>query len=217
MPNISDLFKNLTKEEIDFFIKENKGLRRSLKRGEEVFSQGEIPNYLFILEEGSVVVENISENGNRSIVNRFSKPGTVFGEVYLYLPERSYDYSCVCDVDSTILAIPKTALVMSGDNFKNSKVINNMLLILSEKAFYLNQKLLIQSGKTLREKLSRFFLSNSKESSLELEFNREELADFLGVTRPSISREIMNMKRDGLIDVVGNKVILNKEMLENIF
>lgn len=217
MPNISDLFKNLTKEEIDFFIKENKGLRRSLKRGEEVFSQGEIPNYLFILEEGSVVVENISENGNRSIVNRFSKPGTVFGEVYLYLPERSYDYSCVCDVDSTILAIPKTALVMSGDNFKNSKVVNNMLLILSEKAFYLNQKLLIQSGKTLREKLSRFFLSNSKESSLELEFNREELADFLGVTRPSISREIMNMKRDGLIDVVGNKVILNKEMLENLF
>ena len=106
---------------------------------------------------------------------------------------------------------------MSGDNFKNSKVVNNMLLILSEKAFYLNQKLLIQSGKTLREKLSRFFLSNSKESSLELEFNREELADFLGVTRPSISREIMNMKRDGLIDVVGNKVILNKEMLENLF
>lgn len=217
MPNISDLFKNLTKEEIDFFIKENKGLRRSLKRGEEVFSQGEIPNYLFILEQGSVVVENISENGNRSIVNRFSKPGTVFGEVYLYLPERSYDYSCVCDVDSTIHAIPKTALVMSGDNFKNSKVVNNMLLILSQKAFYLNQKLLIQSGKTLREKLSRFFLSNSKESSLELEFNREELADFLGVTRPSISREIMNMKRDGLIDVVGNKVILNKEMLENLF
>ncbi len=217
MPNISDLFKNLTKEEIDFFIKENKCLRRSLKRGEGVFSQGEIPNYLFILEEGSVVVENISENGNRSIVNRFSKPGTVFGEVYLYLPERFYDYSCVCDVDSTILAIQKTALVMSGDNFKNSKVINNMLLILSEKAFYLNQKLLIQSGKTLREKLSRFFLSNSKESSLELEFNREELADFLGVTRPSISREIMNMKRDGLIDVVGNKVILNKEMLENLF
>lgn len=217
MPNISDLFKNLTKEEIDSFIKENKGLRRSLKRGEEVFSQGETPNYLFILEKGSVVVENISENGNRSIVNRFSKPGTVFGEVYLYLLERSYDYSCVCDVDSTILAIPKTALVMSGDNFKNSKVVNNMLLILSEKAFYLNQKLLIQSGKTLREKLSRFFLSNSKESSLELEFNREELADFLGVTRPSISREIMNMKRDGLIDVVGNKVILNKEMLENLF
>lgn len=217
MPNISDLFKNLTKEEIDSFIKENKGLRKSLKKGEEVFSQGEIPNYLFILEEGSVVVENISENGNRSIVNRFSKSGTVFGEVYLYLPERSYDYSCVCDVDSTILAIPKTALVMSGDNFKNSKVINNMLLILSQKAFYLNQKLLIQSGKTLREKLSRFFLSNSKESSLELDFNREELADFFGVTRPSISREIMNMKRDGLIDVVGNKVILNKEMLENLF
>ena len=217
MPNISDLFKNLTKEEIDSFIKENKGLRRSLKRGEEVFSQGETPNYLFILEEGSVVVENISKNGNRSIVNRFSNPGTVFGEVYLYLPERSYDYSCVCDVDSTILAIPKTALVMSGDNFKNIKVINNMLLILSQKAFYLNQKLLIQSGKTLREKLSRFFLSISKESSLELEFNREELADFFGVTRPSISREIMNMKREGLIDVVGNKVILNKEMLENLF
>ena len=30
---------------------------------------------------------------------------------------------------------------------------------------------------------------------------REELADFLGVARPSLSRELMRMQADGLIEV----------------
>ncbi len=213
MLTTSDLFRGLSESDITEFIKNNGGFTAYYKVGEEIFSQGGIPQYLFILEEGSVVVENISLNGQRSIVNRFTKSGTVFGEVYLYLSPRAYDYSCVADIETKICKIPKNAFVMENKEFHNSKVINNMLLILSQKAFYLNQKLLVQSAKTLREKLSRFFLMKASDKNLVLEFNREELADFLGVARPSISREIMKMKREDLIDVKGNKIIIHREKL----
>ncbi|MDO5017711.1 MAG: Crp/Fnr family transcriptional regulator [Lagierella massiliensis] len=216
MAKMSQLFNDMSKTEIDNFIVKNKGFRKKFLKGEEIFSQGTKPQYLFILEEGSVVIENISKSGRRSIVNRFSEEGTVFGEVYLYLPKRDYDYSCIADIDTIILKIPKKAFTMKDESFQNSRVINNMMLILSQKALYLNQKLLIQSGKTLREKLSRFFVNSARESSLDLEFNREELADFFGVSRPSISREIMSMKRDGLIELKGNKILINREKLEKV-
>ncbi|WP_300410631.1 Crp/Fnr family transcriptional regulator [Lagierella sp.] len=214
MATRSDLFLGLSNEEIDEFILKSGGLWSVYKKGEVVFSQGEVPEFLFILDRGSVVVENISLNGQRSIVNRFTKPGTVFGEVYLYLSPRAYDYSCVADVETRICKIPKNAFLMENEEFHNSKVINNMLLILSQKAFYLNQKLLVQSAKTLREKLSRFFLMRAFDKNVDLEFNREELADFLGATRPSISREIMKMQREDLIEIKGSKILIHRDKLK---
>ena len=35
---------------------------------------------------------------------------------------------------------------------------------------------------------------------------REGLAEFLGVTRPSVSRELMKMQDDGLIEIKGRKI-----------
>ena len=48
-----------------------------------------------------------------------------------------------------------------------------------------------------------------------LKYNREELADYLGTTRPSVSREINKMKKEGLIDVRGRIVyLLNGEIAD---
>ena len=114
------------------------------------------------------------------------------------------------------MSIEKEAFEFHIDD-KYSKIItNNMLEILSNKAFYLNQKILIYSSFSLRQKLSKFFLLISENKDIvELELNREELADFLGVTRPSISRELMNMQEDGLIKIDKNKVSLNRNLLKD--
>ncbi len=48
--------------------------------------------------------------------------------------------------------------------------------------------------------------------------NREQLADFLGVARPSLSRELMRMQADGLV-LVSKKTItvLDKEAVELLY
>ena len=46
---------------------------------------------------------------------------------------------------------------------------------------------------------------------------KEKLAESLGITRPSLSRELINMKHLGLIDYSRNHIkILNLEEIENI-
>ncbi len=38
--------------------------------------------------------------------------------------------------------------------------------------------------------------------------SREELSDYLNVTRPSLSRELGNMEKEGIIKLDGRKIII---------
>ena len=50
-----------------------------------------------------------------------------------------------------------------------------------------------------------------------LRMDREELAEFLGVARPSLSRALMKLKEDGVIDVEKNRItVLDRYALEEI-
>ncbi|HSQ33719.1 MAG TPA: helix-turn-helix domain-containing protein, partial [Peptostreptococcaceae bacterium] len=52
---------------------------------------------------------------------------------------------------------------------------------------------------------------------VDLSISKQRLSEYLGIPRPSLSRELMNMKNDGLIDYDRNIVkIIDLEGLENI-
>ena len=44
--------------------------------------------------------------------------------------------------------------------------------------------------------------------SANIRMNREELADFLNAARPSVSRELMKMQDEGLIEVQKDRIII---------
>ncbi len=206
------LFVGLNDSEIKSIIDEM-GAVEEYDEDEYIFSQEEVPEYLFILLDGMVSVENIDENGKRSIVNVFKDSGTIFGEVYLFLGERMYDYSARSMKKSKILKLSREFFDNIYD-YEYGKTINfNMLNILSGKALYLNQKLLLLSEVKLRQKLNNFILNNMDDDMMvRLKLNREELADFLGTTRPSLSRELMKMESEGIIETEKNIIIV-----KNIF
>lgn len=211
------LFKGLTTEEIERLIETSALSQIHLLEGETLFEVGTIPISMFILIKGAVSVEKVDINGKRSVVNSFHQKGTVFGEVYLYLEERLYDYSCRALEETVVLAIPKDFMVgLKNDEYDYYRIlISNMLQILSEKAFYLNQKVQILSSYTLRQKIANYlYQRNEKHPTVELPFNREQFAEYIGTTRPSLSRELMSMEDDGLICV--NKTVIEIREMQQI-
>ena len=80
------------------------------------------------------------------------------------------------------------------------------------------KKLSILSGSTVEAKLGLLMLELMDEMGcVELKMNREELADFLGITRPSLSRSLMQMKQKGILHVERSHIqILNMEELEKL-
>ena len=53
---------------------------------------------------------------------------------------------------------------------------------------------------------------------VDLKMNREQLAAFLGVARPSLSRELMRMQADGLIEVSKKRILIkDKQAVELLY
>ena len=98
----------------------------------------------------------------------------------------------------------------------HKQLTQNMLEILSENNFKITRKLHIISTSSLRERIAIWLIDAMDENlDVTLHMNREQLADFLGVARPSLSRELMRMQKDGLVEVDRKTIrICNKEALE---
>ena len=84
----------------------------------------------------------------------------------------------------------------------------------------LNKKMSILNAESLKGRIAVYLLSlqqSSKRMVFDLPMNRQELAEFLNVKRPSLSRELSNMQRDGIIDVYRSSVkILDMERLREL-
>ena len=66
------------------------------------------------------------------------------------------------------------------------------------------------SFKTIRGKIANYFLSlpEQNDGSIIIPFSIEELANFFGVTRPSLSRVLLQMEEIGIIKREGKTVII---------
>jgi CRP/FNR family transcriptional regulator, dissimilatory nitrate respiration regulator len=210
------LFKGLTQEEIEICLECSGAKMKEYDKNQIIFSRMNPPKALYVLIQGSVLVCKDSPDGKRYIVTTIEEKD-IFGEVYVFLENVDYNYYVTTNEESSILHIPKEYFFTTCDKTCNShsKIIQNMLGILAQKAYFLNNKVQLLTSGTLRQKIAKYLLDNCSEKKyIQLNMNREQLAAYLNVTRPSLSRELMNMQEDGLIEVDRDMVkILNLEEL----
>ena len=217
------LFKGLTSEElqslivnINYFIYDN------CKNCSEcstciVALEGDTCDTLGIIIEGELEVQKHYASGKVVTLAKLSK-GNTFGEAIAFSETNLYPATIVSSKGSIILYISKRDIIAMCSAYP--KVLNNFMQLLSSKILLLNRKIKELSFETLREKISSYLLSQyetQKTLSLTLPMSRKDLAQHLGVQRPSLSREFVNMKDDGLIDFNKNLVqIKDLESIEDI-
>lgn len=196
----SPIFRNMSEDEILKSLESAGAKPIYIKKDNFVFSQGDIPKYLMILLRGSVAICTDSTSGKRSILAVFDTPGELFGEIFVFLNKTVYEQYAQALTDAEILCIPKKFLLAETGDIYHQKIMSNLLQIFAKKTYYLNKRVQILSSAGLRQKIAKLLLQNFKgEDRIDIGMNREELADFLNVARPSLSRELMKMQDDGLI------------------
>lgn len=196
------LFKGLSTEDLQSCLDCSGAKIKDYEKNQIIFSQMDPPKALYVLVKGSVVVCKDSLDGRRFIVTNIEE-NDIFGEVFVFLNKTEYNYYVVANAKSAVLEIPKEYFFSSCSKSctAHSVMIQNMLGILAGKAFYLNNKVQLLTSGTLRQKIIRYLLENSKDGYVKLTMNREELAAFFNVARPSLSRELIHMQEDELIVV----------------
>jgi CRP-like cAMP-binding protein len=98
-------------------------------------------------------------------------------------------------------------------------VLKNYLNAISSRTQFLSNKIRFLSFKTIREKLANYILNNIKKDSNVFILNQSqtELADFFGVTRPSLARALAEMGKEGILHTERREItILDKEKLNKL-
>lgn len=207
------LFKNLTEKDLKILEENIKIEEKTYEKGSYIFNQGDIKGDLYFLIEGSILVAKFDSNGKRSIIQTFNNKG-IFGEVYAYLNE-PFDFSALVQKKSKILIIKEFRNLIN--EFMPKSFLINYINLISKKCLVLSQKNQITNQFTLRQKIANFLLIEEKNNKIKLKQTREELADFLSTTRPSLSRELSNMADENIIKISGKDIyILDINLLKNL-
>lgn len=166
--------------------------------------QGDDMYGIGVVLKGKIAISKDNYDGNRVII-ALLEPGNIFGEIAAFSDKKVWPSNVYAQEKCTVMFMPPEKIVGECPNMciSHKLLILNILKIVSNKALNLNRKIEYLSIKSIREKISTFVLeqySKTKNKTFTITMNRSELADFLNVTRPSLSREMCNMRDEGLID-----------------
>lgn len=198
-----DLFKDIEKEELRSILGCLKPSIKTYKKKDIITIEKEKLNGIGIILEGEVIVGKETLDGDRVMMSRL-RDGEMFGEIAAF-STAEWLATVIANTDCTILFFPPQKIVgvcnrMCGGH---KILIQNMLRIVSQKALNLNKKVEILSLKSIRKKISTYLLqqySIKNTLTFDIPLKRAELAEYLLVPRPSLSRELINMQQEGIID-----------------
>ena len=174
------------------------------RRGETVFGADSPAEYVGVLLEGGARVQRDDFYGNRAIQAAI-RPGELFGETFACAGVRRLPVSVEATEDSRVLLIKLDRVIQtcpSACAFHN-RVVLNLLRVMATKNLQLNQKLEITSRRTTREKLMAYLTAQARRAggpAFTIPFDRQGLADYLGVDRSALSVEIGKLRREGTIE-----------------
>jgi CRP-like cAMP-binding protein len=214
----SPVFKGLSALEIKEMLNRVQHRYIAYKKGKTIASRGDKCEKLMVLINGSVRGEMIDFNGKAMEVETINAPrpiapGFIFGK------NNFFPVDVVADRDITVLSMPKPSLIQLIQLDK--AVLNNYLDIISNRAYFLSERLWFMSFKTIKEKFAHyiFTLLGPGENKIVLPKSQQELSEFFGVSRPSLARVIREMDEAQVIEHNRREIVIKdsdklKEMLD---
>ncbi|MBU3228367.1 Crp/Fnr family transcriptional regulator [Clostridium algidicarnis] len=211
------LFENFNQNDFDLLLNSKDVKIASYSKDEIIFMEDDICLNLSIILKGNVEIQKVDPSGKLLSVASL-KTDDIFGENLLFGDRNIYPMTVATKSESLVLHISKDVVAVLCQ--QNLEFLYSFLNLLSNKAMALSSKIKQVTLKTIRQKICEFLYSEYSHSNnkIPLKMSKQEWAYNLGVQRPSLSRELIKLKEDGIIDYEKDYVlILNVQALkENI-
>jgi CRP/FNR family transcriptional regulator len=221
MNNLSkiDLFKNLSEEELS----ELKPylIAASFKKKEDIFAEGDPPEWFYIMSKGKVKITKLSHEGKEIILELIS-PYDIFGGVAV-LRNFPYPANAIAMEDSEVVKITRKNLMRLVDRFPN--LMHCIALKLGDrmKSSYDSLKNIALERVEARIAALLMKLSNkvgvktSDGVMIDMRLTKQDVADMVGTTVETSIRTFSKLKKQGLVtDRDGKFVIRDPEGLAEL-
>ena len=212
------LFDSLTDKQRKKLLKSFEAHTYNYKKNALITGLSSNDNMIAYIEKGYIQIIKNEDNGSRIILEELEEE-EVFGTVLSTFTNT--DFEIIAKEDTTVSYIDYH-LIFQSDLLNRdyyNEFVQNLFSIIAEKEKEKNERISILTKKTIRNKLLEYFEIMSKKHSskyIYLPYNFTDLADYLGVDRCAMSRELKYLKEEGFIEVKGKRITLLKRQDENL-
>ena len=207
------LFQGMSAEQLQQI--HHHSVERSYPKGAFIFFEGDPGEGLHFVISGKVKIVKGSDDGREHTI-KIMQPGDVFAEVLLFtsLP---YPATAVAAENSRIGMIKNSELEKLI--LTNNQLALQLIKSLSQRLLYAQRKIKDLALSDVLSRTAETLLSLARDHgqrnetgqiTILVDMPRQELANLVGTTRESVTRTLSAMKRDGLVDFDGRRVILLK-------
>jgi CRP/FNR family transcriptional regulator len=186
---------------------------RTLKPGESVVAMGERTGFLGSVVEGVASMSRLLADGRRQVVGLLF-PGDFVGRAFS--PVAPFDVVAVTEMRLCTFQRAKFEKMVR----EMPSLEHRMLEMALDELDSAREWMVLLGRKTAQEKLASFFVLAAQRGMrlenrrpidgmmLELPLTREDMADFLGLTIETVSRQIGALKKSGVVELVDARHML---------
>jgi CRP-like cAMP-binding protein len=211
----NNLFYNIEESERETMMTCFNTFTKTYRSGEIILFYDEDDKGIGIVESGEACVIHCNSSGTRTILEHLTE-GDIFGQLfYYYAGKENITVEAVTNCNVRYIDFEHIVKRCSKACAHHSQLVNNILLMVSDKTQSICEHLEVLSQRTIRDRLMTYFeilAAQNDRKTFTLPFTMSALADYLSVDRSAMSRELSKMKEEGLIQIDKRKVtITNSE------
>jgi CRP/FNR family nitrogen fixation transcriptional regulator len=189
------------------------GARMSFDRDEEIYGESEPAEFLYKVVSGTVRTSKVLADGRRQI-GGFYEAGDVFG----LETGAEHSFSAEAITDCSVLVIKRSALVALAE--RDQEVARQLWTITSTELARVQAHILLLI-KSARERVAAFLLEMAERfpgNAVDLPMNRQDIADYLGLTVETVSRNLTLLQNAATIELPSSRriVLRNRSALSRL-
>lgn len=191
------LFKGMTEGELLPFVLSPRHALKSFDEGEYIARQGDPCRSLLLLCSGIVRAQMVNDDGKQFTVSTLSAP-LLLAPAFVFSALNRFPANIVALDSCEILAMNKDVFIDFIRQYPTA--MTNFLELVSNRVVLLSKKLNEFALQSLKTRLVNYLRIHHALGS------HSELAQIMGVARPSLSRAIAELIADGSITLHGKQV-----------
>lgn len=190
-------------------------IERKFKRNTVIFHENEPGTAFYVVKDGRVKVYKLAEDGRELIIGIFGDGG-IFGDVPVF-DGGPYPASAATMTDTVVWSISRRDFEQLVKAYPEISL--KLIRVLGRRLRQAHDLLRDMALKNVPQRLAGLLLKLKEEygsaaqggTLLELPLSRQDMAELLGVSRETATRELSKFAKAGILDVDGRRITILDE------
>ena len=199
------IFRGLSERFLVNFIGRTPNALREFGIGDFIALQGTACQSLYLLYSGRVRTNMVNEEGKQVTIEEIEAP-RLLAPAFIFATDNRFPVNITTLTNCEVLVLNRTDFV---DLMHREKIVmQNFLRIISDRSIFLSRKLNAFALQDLKTRLLAYLREHENPRS------RQEIADILGVARPSLARVLSELADEGYLRIEKRKITVVQHKID---